>query len=374
MANAVGLRILVAGGGTAGHVYPGLALAAVLRSRGHDVSFAGTSSGPEAALVAAAGFPFLEVGARPLARGLSTAAVRAPLSAVAAARRARQLLRSADVAVGMGGYVSVPVILAAWREGIPLLLHEQNAVPGMANQRLWRLARGVALSFREAGPFFPRRARLVLTGNPVRDAILRVRADREALAKEGRVELDLDESRRTVVVFGGSQGALHIDRAATEACRVLADRGDIQVVLLTGPAHLERVRAELPRSADLVVRPIGYLGRMELAYACADLVVGRAGATTIAEITVCGLPAVLVPYPYATRRHQEANARAMQRMGGATIVLDEQLSGDVLADRIASLLAVPEGLASMAARSRAFGHPDAGERLADAVERVGGAA
>lgn len=370
---AVGLRVVVAGGGTAGHVYPGLALAATLRSRGHDVSFAGTPSGPEAALVAQARFPFLEIGARPFTRGLSTAAFRAPLSAVAAARRARALLRSADAAVGMGGYVSVPVILAARREGIPLLLHEQNAVPGMSNQRLWRLARGVALSFREAGPFFPRRARLVLTGNPVRESILRVRAEREALAKEGRVELDLDEARRTVVVFGGSQGALHIDRAATEACRVLAGRADLQVVLLTGPAHLERVTNELPRGSALLVRPFGYLSRMELAYACADLVVGRAGATTIAEITACGLPAILVPYPYATRRHQEANARALQRMGGASVVLDEHLSGDVLADRIESLLGVPEVLAAMASRSRAFGHPDAAERLADALERIGGA-
>jgi UDP-N-acetylglucosamine--N-acetylmuramyl-(pentapeptide) pyrophosphoryl-undecaprenol N-acetylglucosamine transferase len=175
------------------------------------------------------------------------------------------------------------------------------------------------------------------------------------------------------VVFGGSQGALHVDRAAIEACRVLSGRSDLQVVLITGPAHLEVTRRALPtRPWSLSVRLFGYVERMELAYACADLIVSRSGATTIAEISVCGLPALLIPYPYATRRHQEANARALQRAGGATVLLDDQLSAEGLAARMTTLIDHDDRLKAMADRSRAFGRPDAADRLADLAEEVAG--
>ena len=274
----------------------------------------------------------------------------------------------------MGGYVSVPGVLAARRERIPAVLHEQNAVPGLANRALSRLARLVGLSFAAAGRSFPRRVRgrLRLTGNPVREEILRVAADREPLAKEGRKELGLSDRRRTVLVFGGSQGALHVDRAAAGACRILAGRRDLQVVLITGEAHLDPIRRSLrPAPRGLVVRTFGFLDRMDLAYACADLVVSRAGATTIAEITAVGLPAVLIPYPYATGRHQEANAQALRRAGGASVMLDDQLSAESLAERIEGMIDHQERLEAMAERSRAFGKPDAADRLAHLVEEAG---
>jgi UDP-N-acetylglucosamine--N-acetylmuramyl-(pentapeptide) pyrophosphoryl-undecaprenol N-acetylglucosamine transferase len=366
------MRILVAGGGTAGHVYPGLSLARVLRDRGHDVSFLGTERGLEASIVPAAGFAFDAIRAKPLARKLSLGTALAPFVALAAVRRCRSLVRGADVTVGMGGYVSVPAVLAARRERIPVVLHEQNAVPGLANRVLARTAKAVALSFAEAGPAFPRRTRLVSTGNPVREEILAVPAEREGLAKEGRKELDLDPDRRTVVVFGGSQGALHVDRAAIGACFLLRRRTDLQVVLITGPAHLAAVRRALPdEPGGLIVRLFGYVERMELAYACAALVVSRAGATTVAELTTCGLPALLVPYPHATGRHQEANARAMERAGGAVVMADDQVSAQTLAERITALLDDGPGLAAMAERSAAFGSPEAAPRLADLVTEVG---
>jgi UDP-N-acetylglucosamine--N-acetylmuramyl-(pentapeptide) pyrophosphoryl-undecaprenol N-acetylglucosamine transferase len=275
----------------------------------------------------------------------------------------------------MGGYASVSAALAARRERVPVVLHEQNAVAGLANRALARVARAVGLSFAEARGAFPRRIRIELTGNPVREDILRTPGDREALAKEAWNVLDLDDARRTVVIFGGSQGALHIDRAAAGAAQLLASRSDLQFLLITGPAHLQLVRPGLPPGAEtgkggLLVRLLGYLDRMDLAFACADLVVSRAGATTVAEVTVCGLPALLIPYPYATGRHQEANARALQRAGGASVLLDDQLSAESLAGRIASLVDQPERLRAMADRSAAFGRPDAAERLADLVEEV----
>jgi UDP-N-acetylglucosamine--N-acetylmuramyl-(pentapeptide) pyrophosphoryl-undecaprenol N-acetylglucosamine transferase len=365
------MKVLLAGGGTAGHVFPAIALAREVVSMGHDVGFVGTSGGQEGRLVSEAGFEFVAVEARPFERRVSLKAVTAPIAAVRSVKACRPLVEAADVVVGMGGYVSVPVVLAALRSRRPVVLHEQNAVPGLANRAFARPARRVALAFAEARRALPRRARTVLPGNPVRAEILAVATDRERLAKEARAELELDEGKRTIVVFGGSQGALHVNRAFAEALRVW-DRSDLQVVLLTGPVHVEAVRASLPAGGIVTVRVQGFLERMELAYAVADAVVARAGATTIAEIAVSGLPSLLVPYPYATGRHQEANARALQRAGAATMVLDDELDGCVLADRIEWLLSDDHRLRSMGERARAWSKPDAANALARTVLAAGG--
>jgi UDP-N-acetylglucosamine--N-acetylmuramyl-(pentapeptide) pyrophosphoryl-undecaprenol N-acetylglucosamine transferase len=364
-------RVVVAGGGTAGHVYPGLALARALTDRGCRVDFVGSRSGLEATLVPEAGFEFHPVAARPFRRKLSVASLTAPGVALRSVGECRGVVRGASAVVGMGGYASVSSVLAAWREGIPVVLHEQNAVPGLANRALARLSRAVALSFADAARRIARRVRTVLTGNPVRDEILRVREDRDTLAKEALAELDLEEGRRTIVIFGGSQGALNIDRAAVGACRLMAARTDLQVVIITGPAHLEAVGHGWPGGPGIRVRLIPYLQRMELAYARADLVVSRSGATTVAELTVCGVPALLIPYPYATGSHQEANARALQRAGGASVLLDDQLSARTLADRMVGLIDHDERLRAMAERSEAFGRPDAAVKLAELVLEVG---
>ncbi len=360
------MRILIAGGGTAGHVFPALAVARRLLDDGHEVRFAGTATGQEADLVVSAGLPFTAVEASPFVRAASFRAAMAPLVALRSVARARPLVAGADVVLGMGGYVSVPVALAAARARVPLVLHEQNAVPGLANRLLARPARTVALSFLEAARLLPRRARTVVTGNPVREPILAVASDRSRLADEATRELGLDATRRTVVVFGGSQGARHVNAAAVDAVARLEDVG-IQVILLAGRAHAERVREEIGRRAPAPVRVLPFLERMELAYAAADLVVSRAGATTIAEVSVCGVPSVLVPYPYATGRHQDANARALERAGGATVILDDELDGTVLAQRIRELLDDRRRLATMGDRARAWSKPAAAESLARAV-------
>lgn len=364
------MKILIAGGGTAGHVFPALALAERLTSRGDEVRFAGTASGQEARLVPAAGYRFEEVEARPLERKVSMRALTAPIAAVRSVGQVRPLAAWADVVVGMGGYVSVPVALAALRSRRPLVLHEQNAVPGLANRTLSRSARTVALAFREARRAFPRRTRAVVTGNPVRPEILAVPGDRARLIEEACRELDLAPDRRTMVVFGGSQGALHLNLAVVDALGRLDGKG-LQVLLLTGPAHAESVRAALPPSEDVPVRVHGFLERMELAYAVADVVVARSGATTVAELAVCGVPSILVPYPYATGRHQEANARALQRAGGASMLLDDELDGRVLAERVSWLLDDHERLERFADRARDWSRPDAADALADAVLQAG---
>jgi UDP-N-acetylglucosamine--N-acetylmuramyl-(pentapeptide) pyrophosphoryl-undecaprenol N-acetylglucosamine transferase len=238
---------------------------------------------------------------------------------------------------------------------------------------LARPARAVALAFVEASRHLPRRARTVVTGNPVRPAILAVADDRASLAKEAYEEFDLDPAGRTIVVFGGSQGALHVNRAIAETVARATSDG-VQFLLLTGPAHEASVRRVVEASARVPVRVRAFLERMELAYAIADLVVARAGATTVAEISVCGVPGILIPYPHATGRHQDANARALERAGGASVVLDDELDGPVLAERIETLLGDPERLRPMAERTRAWSKPEAAEALARAVTTAGGTA
>jgi UDP-N-acetylglucosamine--N-acetylmuramyl-(pentapeptide) pyrophosphoryl-undecaprenol N-acetylglucosamine transferase len=367
------VRVLIAGGGTAGHVFPALAVARTLRERGHAVRFAGTATGPEARLAPADGFDFVEVEASPFVRRASLRATIAPLVTVRSVGRCRPVVAAADVVLGMGGYVSLPVAIAALRGRRPLVLHEQNAVPGLANRSLSRGARAVALSFAEAARGFARTARTVVTGNPVREEILAVRGDRERLAKEAIEELDLDPGRRTVLVFGGSQGALHLNRAFVDALPRLRV-GDVQFVLLAGEAHAGPMRVAVGEGPPAPVRVLPFLARMELAYAVADLAIARAGATTIAEVAACGLPCVLVPYPYATGRHQDANARALRRAGGATVLLDDELDGAVLAERIESLLGDPAALAEMAGRALAWSRPDAASAVASLVLHAGGAA
>jgi UDP-N-acetylglucosamine--N-acetylmuramyl-(pentapeptide) pyrophosphoryl-undecaprenol N-acetylglucosamine transferase len=367
------MKVVISGGGTAGHVTPGLALGHELAGRGHDVSFVGTDRGVEVRMIPAAGFELHVLASRPFVRRISVQAARAPLAAASAIRACRPLVSGAGVIVGMGGYASAPAVVAARRERIPVVLHEQNAIPGLANRTLSRVAAAVALSFPQAARRFPHRVRTVLTGNPVRDAILQVRRpeERGALATEGMRAFGLERGRRTIVVFGGSLGALHVNRATIAACRLLAGRGDLQVLLITGPGNLETIRRGWPADAPPsgpVVRMEGFVDRMELAYAVADLVVARAGASSVAEISALGIPSILIPYPFAVAGEQEANGRALERADGAVVLLDGDLTGESLARTLVGLVDDPGRLASMAAGAASFGRPDAARALADLVE------
>ena len=362
------MRALVAAGGTAGHVLPALALARTLADGGDDVRFLGTPGGQEVGLVAAAGFPFVAVDARPVPRRAPARAAAAVLADLRAVGACRGHAREADVVVGMGGYASVPAGLAASLVGTPLVLHEQNAIPGLANRLLARRADVVALSFPEAAARLGRGVATRVTGNPVRSAVrdaARERAGDGAQAARSRAAsaLGLDPDRPTLVVFGGSLGAARINGALAAAADLL---GGTQVLLLAGTAHADALRRTLPAA----VRVEGFLDRMEFAYAVADVVVARAGATTCAEVALCGIPAILVPYPHATAGHQEANARALEVAGAVEVVMDDRLDGDALATRVIGLLGDRARRDAMAAAGRAWARPDAAEALATLVRSV----
>ena len=332
------------------------------------MSFIGSAQGQEASIVPRAGYEFVAVESAPLPREFSLRAARAPLVAFGSIRRCRPLVSGADAVVGMGGYVSVPAVLAAGRERIPVVLHEQNAIPGLANRFLARRAAAIGVSFEGARTRFSTATPVSLTGNPVRAQILGVVRDRPALADRARSELGLREGRTTVLVTGGSLGALHLDRAVAGAIELLSDRVDLQILVLTGPDHLHEINAGA--SAGLLVRAIPFLDRMELAYAVADLVVSRAGATSVAELSACGLAAILVPYPHATENHQLANARELERAGAADVLMDADLSPLDLAGRIDRLVRDPRRRRAMSEAALAWSKPQAAAKLAALVEGV----
>ena len=363
------MKVVLAGGGTAGHVFPAIAVAEELRSRGAEIVFVGAEDGQEAGLVPAAGFPFVAVRAVPAQTRLSPRSAWALILALRAASAVRSLVAGADVVVGIGGFASAPGVLAARRTRRPLVLIDQNSVPGVVNRVAARWARVVATTFEATAARLPKAARVERTGNPIRPAIVAVGSHRGALTTEARVAFGLEPDRRTVLVTGGSQGALHLDRAVAGALPILRDRGDLQLLVSTGPAHLVTVTDAVDPHARLLVRAWPFIERMDLALAVADLAIARAGAS-VAELTACGVPSVLVPYPYATEHHQEANARELERAGAATIVRDADLTPEVVAACILELMNDAPRRERMAAAGLAWARPDAAARIADLVEEA----
>jgi UDP-N-acetylglucosamine--N-acetylmuramyl-(pentapeptide) pyrophosphoryl-undecaprenol N-acetylglucosamine transferase len=364
------VRVVIAGGGTAGHITPSIAVANRLRAEGATVEFIGSPAGPEASLVPSAGFRFHGVRAVPFRREISLRSAAAPFVALRSVADARPIVRSASVVLGMGGYASVAPVLAARSLRVPTVVHEQNAVPGLANRFLARTVTAVALTFASSRARLPASVRAAITGLPLRREVLSVATDRASLIEEARGAFGLQTGRTTVLVTGGSQGALHIDRTIAGLIPVLADRADLQMLVLTGAGKETVVADAAEVEMDLIVRAIPTLDRMELALAVADVAVARAGANTIHELAACGIPSILVPYPHATDDHQLANATELRDAGAAQIVLDQELSAEDLARRIETLVDDTDLRSAMGTAAAAWATPDADERVAALVTSV----
>jgi UDP-N-acetylglucosamine--N-acetylmuramyl-(pentapeptide) pyrophosphoryl-undecaprenol N-acetylglucosamine transferase len=361
------VNVVIAGGGTGGHVTPALALARRLTDdHGARVRFVGSETGYESTMVPAAGFEFRGIPVAPLHRELSLRAARAPFVALRSIGRARSFVKGADVVVGVGGYASVPAGLAARRERMPLVLHEQNAIPSLSNRLLARAAATIGTTFASAEARFPGGAHVVHTGNPVRAAIVDATARKRSLAAEAREAFRLRPDVGTVLVVGGSQGALHLDRVVADALPALATR-PVQLVVVAGRAHVSVVAAAAERGPAPTIHVAPFLDRIELAYAVADLAVARAGAGTVAELAVCGVPAVFVPYPHAAAKHQEENARELVAFGAADLVLDRDLSPERFVACILDLMADEGRRRKMREAMRRWARPDADVRLAGLV-------
>lgn len=359
------LRVLLAGGGTAGHTSPLLATAAALQRRLPDVAITclGTGSGLEARLVPKAGLPLEVVPRVPLPRRPGLDLLRTPGRLHAAVRAAADVLDRVrpDVVVGFGGYVSAPAYLAARRRRIPVVVHEGNALPGIANRLGARLTPHVATSFPDT-----RLRHAVFTGLPVGRAISTL--DRAAARADARTAFGLDADAPTLLVTGGSQGARRINEAVAGAADDLA-RAGIQVLHHAG--RVEEAQVEVADGAPAYV-VTAYIERMDLAYAAADLVLCRAGANTVTEVACTGLPAVFVPLPIGNGE-QGRNADPVVSAGGALLVDDAALTPAWVSRTVPDLLAHPERLAAMSSAARRLMPRDADDRLADLViEAAGG--
>lgn len=361
---------VVAGGGTAGHVLPALAVARELVDRGHDpgtIHFVGSERGQEARLVPAAGLAVTLLPGRGIARRLTLDNVGAVAGLVRGATGAVRLLSRLrpSVVLSVGGYASVPCSVAAAVLRIPLVLHEQNAVPGLANRLAGRFAVASAVSF--PGTALPR---AVVTGNPVRAEVLAIDPSPPRRAGARRA-LGLPADAVVVGVSGGSLGARRVNEAVLGLVEAWSDRSGIAVRHAVGSRDWGSVSGRLPRppAGGLVYQAVEYEERMPDLLAAADVFVCRAGGSTVAELTAVGVPAVLVPLPIAPNDHQTANARAMVDAGAAVLVPDGELTAGRLAAELGPLVADPARLAAMAAAAAGLGHPDAARRVADLVER-----
>ncbi|HTL84979.1 MAG TPA: undecaprenyldiphospho-muramoylpentapeptide beta-N-acetylglucosaminyltransferase [Acidimicrobiia bacterium] len=347
---------ILAGGGTGGHTYPAIAVAQELRTRGHSVRFVGGRRGIEGRVVPDAGFEIDVLPGRGLQRRLTLGNVLALWDALVAMVRAVGIVRRyrPRIVVGFGGYASLPCVLAARLLRVPVLVHEQDAAPGLANRIGVRLGARAATSL----PDTPLPG-ATLTGNPVRASI-------------AAIVRDPAHDPQLLGVFGGAQGARTINRAALGCYDRWRSRPDLAVHHVCGPRNLDECAADLAAhrhdgdalSYDL----IGYDEHMDSLLARVTLAVCRAGAGTVAELTAAGVPAVLVPLPGAPSDHQTRNAQALERAGAAVMLPDGECDPDRLDSLVSKLLADPEHLDAMGRAARALGRPDAAQRVADLVE------
>ncbi len=355
------LHVVLAGGGTAGHIEPALNLADELlrRDPATSITALGTEKGLEGTLVPARGYELRMIPPVPLPRRPSTEMLTLPGRVSAALRQTQAIIRDveADVVVGFGGYVALPAYLAARRTKTPLVVHEANARPGIANRLGARLTPHVAEAVAGSLP------NAVRIGIPLRRSIATL--DRDAVRGQARAALDLDPDRPVLLVFGGSQGALRINSAVDAALPGLLDLG-LQVLHAVGPKNIGSITRDIPG-----YHPVGYLDRMDLAYAAADLVVSRSGAMTCAELAAVGLPALYVPFPIGNGE-QRLNALPVVEAGGGVLVADEDLDSLRLLREVTALFSEPERLAQMGQRAAEHGHRDADQLLADMVVSAAG--
>ncbi|MDQ0161638.1 UDP-N-acetylglucosamine--N-acetylmuramyl-(pentapeptide) pyrophosphoryl-undecaprenol N-acetylglucosamine transferase [Bacillus alveayuensis] len=361
------MKIVVSGGGTGGHIYPALAFIKEVQKHHKKVDFLyiGTSNGLENKIVKREGIPFKEIEITGFKRSLSFDNVKTVMRFLKGVSLCKRYLKDfkADVVIGTGGYVCGPVVYAASKLRIPTIIHEQNSLPGLTNKFLAKYVDKVAICFEEAEKYFPQ-DKVVLTGNPRASEVVGHNPNK------GKKSLNLDEKLRTVLIFGGSRGARPINDAVIGALEKFSKKS-YQVIYVTGEVHYDSVMnkaKELNLKNNVIIKP--FIHNMPEVLAAVDLVVSRAGATTIAEITALGLPSILIPSPYVTANHQEMNARSLSKHEAAILLLEKEISSERLLKHIDEILLNPVQLESMRKASKKFGIPDAAQRLYMEMERL----
>jgi UDP-N-acetylglucosamine--N-acetylmuramyl-(pentapeptide) pyrophosphoryl-undecaprenol N-acetylglucosamine transferase len=356
------MRVIIAGGGTGGHLFPGLAVAEELKNRDDstEVIFVGTEYGIEARVVPREGYPIKFLRAEGLVGVSAVKKVKAIVMTFFSIVDSYKIIKTVrpDIVIGVGGYASGAAMLTAYFMSIPTMILEQNSIPGLTNKILGRFVRAVCITYQESISFFPK-AKTFLTGNPVRMQILK-----------GNIEsayrlFSLERGLFTIFIFGGSSGAKSINMAIVDALNNMYDLKDkIQFLHQTGIRGYENIR-EAYRKSGFKGTITPFIYQMGEAYAVADIVISRAGATTLAELTALGKPAILIPYPYAAGQHQELNARKLLEMGAAKMIRDSELKGESLANSIREMYTNETMRAEMQRNSRSVGRPEACARVVD---------
>lgn len=354
------MKFAIACGGTGGHLFPGLAVAEVLRAEGHEVLlFVSEKQVDERALQGHPDLARVKLPSIGLPSPLSPAMVTFLLRLRESLRRCGKNFDDSppDAVLGMGGFTSIAPLIAAWRRGIPAYLHESNAIPGKANRLAARFCRAVLLGFGECAPYFPKRVTRV-TGTPIRSELVCGVLTREQAA----AKLGLDPAKLTLLVMGGSQGASGINALMTQAAKNLTSSG-VQVVHLAGSRDAETVRAAY-QQAGINAAVIGFCDRMQEVYPVADAVVSRSGAASLGEIAWFALPSLLVPFPHAAEDHQSLNAAIFERVGAARVLPESGSSPEVFAAALRSMLESPETLAKMSDAAGSLAPRGAAEKVA----------
>ena len=357
-----GFRVLIAGGGTGGHLYPALGIAQGLREvdRRADIRFVGSRYGLEERVLPEENEVFYPLNIRGLQRGFGPVALGRNLTFPwrfwSSYRRCREILREfqPQVVVGTGGYAAGLPLMAAQREGIPTLLQEQNSYPGITTRRLAPRAKMVCLTYKESAEYL-KTNRWVVTGNPVRFN------DDLPSKTDARQQLGLSPRKPVVFILGGSQGSRPLNNHFLANWRTYTDEFRVELLWKTGPADHARLLKEVGEGKGVILKP--YIAHIAAAYIAADLVISRAGAMTISEITALGKPSVLVPFPSAAADHQTKNAEVLVRKRAARIVLQRELSQGVLEQTVGKLLDTPSRLRDMAVRAKRLAKPDARQKI-----------
>lgn len=353
--------VVLAGGGTGGHVYPALAMGEALAARGHDLRYYGDPRRLEGRVVPERGLPFTPIPSPQYPRGGAMGKLRFAWQLLGAIRVARRFLKQheVDLVLGVGGYISAPPVLAAYTLGITRVVHESNVTPGLANKLCARFANLVMLAYSQTGPKLPGVAPRETVGCPVNPKVL------EGDAAAAFERYGLDPGQPTLLIVGGSLGAQTLNDLGIAIAK--ASARSHQLILVTGPAYIEATTAALdplPPGVCLV----DYERKMPEAYAAADLVVCRAGSSTLAELTALGKPSLLIPSPNVTDNHQEGNARGLEEVGAAEVVVEKDIDFGAVAARIEALLADADRLRGMEIAARGEGKLDTAERVADLIE------
>jgi UDP-N-acetylglucosamine--N-acetylmuramyl-(pentapeptide) pyrophosphoryl-undecaprenol N-acetylglucosamine transferase len=354
--------IVLAGGGTGGHVYPALSIGDVLKAQGHTVLYYGDPARLEGRVVEKRGYPLRAVRALAYPRAglvgkarFAAALLRATLQTAGQLRKDR-----VDLVLGVGGYISAPTVLGAWLARIPRVIHEANVAPGLANKLCARVADRVLLTYAQSADRLPGSAPRDVVGCPVNPKVL------EGDRTQARAHYGFDPDQPVLMVVGGSLGAATINDLAVAAAKT-SDR-PYQVLIITGPSYHDAISAALePLPGGVAV--VDYEHKMGRAFAAADLVVARAGSSTLAELTVLGKPAVLIPSPNVSENHQEANAKGLEQVGAALMFVERELEIPAALDRIARLIGDADALAGMSEASRKLGRPDTAQQVATILDR-----